>query len=354
MSKNKSFLIINPFGIGDVLFSTPLIRNIKEKLPGSKVFYLCNQRSYPVLKDNPLIEKCFIYERDEFEAIRKQSRIAWIKKFLEFVSDIRREKVDTVLDLSLNSQFGFLSFIAGIKERVGYDYKRRGRFLTKRIKFSGYKDKHVIEYYLDLLRIINIEPRHKKIELFLDSDQKEIANRDKLKIIMVPGGGASWGGQAYRKHWDKAGFAQLADRLIEELGAKVIISGSDQEKGIVDEVASLMCNRPDKAVDMELSKFLNLLNNAELLIANDGGPIHMAVGLGLKTVSIFGPVDEKVYGPYPLDDSRHIVIKKDISCRPCYINFKLPECMHDIMCLKDIDVDEVFKAAEKLLAGKDK
>ena len=156
---NKSFLIINPFGIGDVLFSTPLIRNIKKTLPHSRIFYLCNRRSYPVLKDNPLIDKCFIYERDEFKALQKKSAVAWLKKFYSFISQIRREKIEIALDLSLNSQFSFLSWAAGIKQRIGYDYKKRGWLLTKKIVFSGYQDKHVIEYYLELLRFIGIPRR---------------------------------------------------------------------------------------------------------------------------------------------------------------------------------------------------
>ena len=92
----KSFLIINPFGIGDVLFSTPLIRNINESLPESKIFYLCNRRALPVLANHPLISKCFVYERDEFEAIRRQSKIARLKKSLDFISSNKKENNDTV------------------------------------------------------------------------------------------------------------------------------------------------------------------------------------------------------------------------------------------------------------------
>ena len=67
----KSFLLINPFGIGDVVFSTPLIANLKEKFPRARIFYLCNKKVYPILKNHPSIEKVFIYERDEFVRNRK-------------------------------------------------------------------------------------------------------------------------------------------------------------------------------------------------------------------------------------------------------------------------------------------
>ena len=60
----KSFLIINPYGIGDVLFSTPLIRNVHHYYPHAKIYYLCNIRTQKIFENHPLIHKVFVYERD--------------------------------------------------------------------------------------------------------------------------------------------------------------------------------------------------------------------------------------------------------------------------------------------------
>jgi len=92
-----------------------------------------------------------------------------------------------------------------------------------------------------------------------------------------------------------------------------------------------------------------LIKNCNLLITNDGGPMHMAVALGVKTVSIFGPVSEVVYGPFPLTRN-HVVLKWDMACRPCYKNFRLPVCDKDRECLKSVSSDEVFAAANALLS----
>jgi len=356
---DRSFLIINPFGIGDVLFSTPLIRNIRESFPESKVFYLCNRRTQPILESNPLIAKVFVYERDEFEEVKRKSKFLWLKKINSFISGIKREAIGTVLDLSLNSQFGFFAWAAGIKQRIGYNYKKRGFFLTRKIKLAGYKNKHVTEYYLDLLKLIAVTPAHNKLELFLPSPNKEGAvnflkdrgvGADDLVVVITPCGGASWARQSFYKHWPQEKFAQLADRLIEDFKAKVILAGDSSEERAINNIANRMSFKPVKALGLPLLDFLALLERAAVLIANDGGPIHMGVALGLKTVSIFGPVDEKVYGPYPSDAKRHIVIKKDLACRPCYRNFRLSECRHDRRCLAEIGVEEVREAVEKLIS----
>lgn len=74
----------------------------------------------------------------------------------------------------------------------------------------------------------------------------------------------------------------------------------------------------------------------------------MAVALGVSTVSIFGPVDERVYGPYPPSE-KHLVVKKDLPCRPCYENFRFKGCFNNKRCLEDIDVDEVYGKVRSLL-----
>ena len=82
--KIKKILIINPFGIGDVLFSTPLIRNFHTWNPEARIFYLCNKRVAPLLANHPLITKIIVYERDEFDAVRRRSYRAWVRKILVF------------------------------------------------------------------------------------------------------------------------------------------------------------------------------------------------------------------------------------------------------------------------------
>ena len=61
----RKILIINIFGIGDVLFTTPIISNIKENLPDCFIGYVCNKRTAPVLTSNPKVDKVFIFEKDE-------------------------------------------------------------------------------------------------------------------------------------------------------------------------------------------------------------------------------------------------------------------------------------------------
>jgi len=76
----------------------------------------------------------------------------------------------------------------------------------------------------------------------------------------------------------------------------------------------------------------------------------MAVGMGVSTVSIFGPVDEKVYGPYPLNSNHIVISKKDVPCRPCYKKFKYNMCK-ERLCLESIKCEDVLAAVDRLLSN---
>ena len=235
----KSFLVINTFGIGDVLFSTPLLRNLRDNFPHAKIYYLCNKRVAPLLKSHPLIEKVFIYERDEFVAEQKKSFFALILKYWRFISGIRKERIDCAIDLSLNAQFGFFAFLAGIKNRYGLDYKNRSWFLKHKIKIKGFVDKHVADYYLDTLKLMGISVERKNFEVYPAPEDREWARvflkehsitDEQLVIGIAPCGGEAFGKDNYLRRWPAENFSSLIDRLIETYRAKIFIFAGPKER----------------------------------------------------------------------------------------------------------------------------
>lgn len=352
-------LIINPFGIGDVLFTTPLIRAIKENYPRSFLGYWCNERVEPILKNNPFVDKTFALSRGDLKRIFQKSKIEGIKKALGMFFGIKNYNFDMTIDFSLDHRYGLVSKLAGIKKRVGFNYKNRGRFLTDKINLDGYRDKHVVEYYLDILGYLEIpKPKAVRLELFLDKGSLDWAenffeeyNLKKIKplIGIAPCGGASWGRQAHFKYWPLENYIELIKRLITQCNTEIILFADREEKENINSMEEILEGRViNLAGKLSTLQYLSLLSKLDILITNDSGNIHMAVASGIKTVSIFGPVDERVYGPYPIDN--HTVIKKDLPCRPCYRDFKFFGCRYDLKCLKDISVDEVYSAVKSLLS----
>ena len=351
-------LIVNPFGIGDVLFSTPLISNLKAALPESYIGYICNIRAKDALLGNPQIDDIFIFEKDGYRKLWKQSKFRCVKKFVLFFRQIKRRRFTLAIDLSLGHQYTLFLWLIGVKKRIGYNYRNRGRFLTHKIDIDGYNYKPIPDYYLDLLKFLNIKPLRFNLTMNVPEADREWTEQffknnglkeEDFIIGLIPAGGASWGKDFSYRHWPWESYAELADRLIGELNAKIIIFGDSLEEDICQQVQNAMKGSSINACGKtSLKQFAACLAKCNLVVCNDGGPLHVAVSQDVKTVSIFGPVDEKVYGPYP-PSSKHTVVTKDIDCRPCYKRFKLPLCTHNRQCIRDISTEEVFEIVRRNL-----
>lgn len=353
-----NILFINPFGIGDVIWTTPLISNIKEQIPDSSISFWCNQRVKGLFKSDPRIDKVFALNRGDLKKIYSESKFEGMHKFFSLLCQLKKERFDLTFDFSLDHRYGLISKLLGIKKRIGYNYKNRGRFLTDKIDIDGYDDKPIAGYYLGLLQFISVQSKIKKPEIFIPNQDLikcrnlflQLGIRETDSVIgIAASGGLSWGRNASLKQWPAVKYGRLADKLIDERGVKILLLGDSSDKPVSDIIAAAMKN---KVIDITgkttLTELAAIIKNLKLLITNDGGPLHIAAALNTKTVSIFGPVDERVYGPYP-PSNLHIVIKKDINCRPCYKKFKVDICNRDKECLNSITVEEVYEAVRRQL-----
>ena len=355
----KKILFINPFGVGDVIFTTPLIESIKIKYPQSYIGYLCNIRTAPLLFSDPRIDKVFIFERDEYRQLSQVSKAKGIRMIWNLLSDIRKERFDVVLDFSMARDYGFFSILAGIKKRIGYNYRKRGLFLTDKISLdNGYCNKHVIGHHKEFLPLIDkdlsldtitkvhvTEEDDKKAQKILRDNGIALTGR---YICIMPGAGASWGGNAFRRRWPVERFAEVSLKLTSENNIKIVLLGSADEKELCDYISRTVPGAVNLCGNLSLMASIAVIKHADFLFTNDGGPLHMAVAVGVKTISIHGPVDSRVYGPYPASKNHLVIEDASLPCRPCYKSFKLPDCEH-MQCIQDIDFDRVFESIKTFI-----
>ena len=352
-------LIANPFGIGDVLFSLPMVRSLRQALPDAHLGYLCNRRTTDLVSSWPELNWSVVFEKDEFRKNWKRSRMEGIRWLRDLIGQVRQQRFDLLLDLSLGWHLSFAALLAGIPKRIGFDFRRRGRFLTHRLPISGFHTQPVSGYYLELLRPLGIAPQKPQIYLMdLPKGARERAETylrergidpNKPLVGMVPGGGASWGPNASYKHWPAERFAQVADSIADKHQAEILLIGDSSETTLCQEVAKAMRRQPKTALQApSLILLAPLLERCRLVVGNDGGTLHLASVVGTPTVSIFGPVDGSVYGPYPIGKNNRVV-SKGLACRPCYQEFRFPPCPWNNACLKQLEVAPVLEAVHELL-----
>ncbi|MFH1189435.1 MAG: lipopolysaccharide heptosyltransferase II [Candidatus Omnitrophota bacterium] len=337
----ERILIINVNWVGDVLFSTPFIRAVRADNPDAHIACLLHPRCKEMLEANPRLNEVIVYDE---EGAHKSLIGKW-----KLIRELRKRKFDTVYMLHRSFTKALIAYLAGIKERVGYPTKKRARVLT-RVVDEPAEELHKVEYFLNIARACGMDVRDASYEFFVRDEDRRfvkellaksgIGDKD-FVIVLCPAG--NWP----PKRWPAENFARLADELAEKFGAKIVLAAAERDSKIVDEIRSVMAAGAVSASGKTGLKQLGaLLERAGLVVANDTGPMHMAVAVGTKTIALFGPTSARLTGPY--GKGRYHVISGNGSCEvPCY---DITCARND--CMSAIKVEDVLREAEAMLRKK--
>ena len=128
VSKIKKILVVNPFGIGDVVFSFALVEALKELPSSPRVDFLCNERTEELVGLNPAIQERFVFNRDHLKHLFSTDKRLFFKELKSLLTRLRQERYDVLFDLSMGKEYAFFLMCLGIRKRIGFDYKGRGLF----------------------------------------------------------------------------------------------------------------------------------------------------------------------------------------------------------------------------------
>ncbi|MCM8795941.1 MAG: glycosyltransferase family 9 protein [Candidatus Omnitrophica bacterium] len=336
----KRILIFNVNWMGDVLFSTATIRNIRRNFPEGFIACIIPPRCYPILKGNPHLDEIIIFdEKDRHRGLREK---------LNFVRFLKEKNFDTVFLLHRSFTRTLICRLAGIKERIGYYTRKRGFLLTKAIIPPGRDELHRIDYYLNIIKNAGLKVEDSYLEFFIsDEDKKAIDEFLKINAItkadflvaINPGG--NW----LPKRWPLEYWARTCDYLIGDFNCKVIITGSVSDVSLAQKIKKLMLEKPIIAAGkLNISQLGALCQRLNLFISADTGPLHIANAVGTKKIiALFGPTSPLITGPRPV--SNVIILFKDIGCKtPCYVR----RCK-DNRCMKVITPDELREEIKQVL-----
>jgi len=329
----KRILIFNVNWLGDVLFSSATIRNIRRNYPDSYIACVIPSRCYPILKGNPHLDEVIVFdEKDRHKGMLEK---------LNFVSLLKKKDFDTVFLLHRSFSRALICRLAGIKQRIGHYTKKRAFLLTTKIIPPARDSLHRIDYYLDVIEKAGLRVEDRYLDFFFTpEDEEQVDNfleKNSIKtgeVIVAINPGGNW----MPKRWPLDYWARLADKLISDIGAKVIITGSISDLLLAGQIKDAMKEPPLIACGVfNLKQLGALARKVEFFITADTGPLHIANAVGAKKIiAIFGPTAQSITGPYPSTNT--FVLQKDIGCRiPCY-KVKCP----DNRCMQVITPDDVL------------
>ena len=325
--------------------SLPALQALRQRYPAAQILVLAP----------PWVPG--LYARESFcdEVIPYDAPNGW-RGFGEkrlLAADLRRHNFDCALLLQNAFEAAALVRLARIPIRIGYDRDARGWLLTHPIPVPGPGEikPHQRFYYLELLKRANLIEAYSPTAPIRLSGAPEAAElgREWLKnasmgaIVIGVSPGAAYGGA---KRWFPERFATAAVQIARERDASVAVFGSKTERDIAEAVRTLVRVQGVRCENFAgvttLEQLIEMTAACTLFLTNDSGSMHIASALGVPTVAVFGPTDEKATGPTG-DLSR--VVREHVDCSPCMLR----ECPIDHRCMSRVNATDVARAGSELI-----
>jgi ADP-heptose:LPS heptosyltransferase len=319
--------------IGDVILTTPVVHALRKHFPDAKISYLAEKPYHSLLFHHPDVDQVFGFDS---RSLRNQACT---------IRDLLRIPFDVAIDLFGNPRSAWLAFMSGARYRIGGDFRGRKAFYTHKIRDDG-KPKSAIDFHLEYLRPLGIEIERSEPHIEVTEEETALAwnylekegfSRNETIIGVHPG--ATWPA----KKWPGEKFAGLANRLVTELGVKVLFTTGVGEEDLVGAVIK-ECSFPTASpIVLTLRQLVALIKVIHLFISNDTGPMHIAPAVGTPCIGIFGPGEPEIWFPYK-SSLRHRFIHAELECSRCHLDY-----CDRMDCMKAITEDDVFDVVVQLL-----
>ena len=318
---------------GDAVLLTPALRALREKFPEAELHLLVPEETAPLFQPLPWLDQVWPMPR------RRGS--ASIDETWPIIYALRRERFDRSVDFASNDRGAILSFLIGAKKRLGW--AERGGFLGRKFLYT---DRVVPEK----------NPPHESIRLaqllsawqipLLGSLESEICADVQLAEAarkILPDASAiicHVASSQPKKEWPLAHWARL-HRLTAAAGRRLVFTTArgEREAALMTELKNLAAGAVILPLIAELPLFLAVLARAQVFISGDTGPLHFAAGLGVPTISLFGPTPPARWAPL---GEKHLALAGG-SCR-CDGNLSV--CAGPRHCLAQISPESVFNALQ--------
>ncbi len=327
--KINKVLCIKPRGIGDVVLSTVVLENLKAANPDIKIDYLTEAFAKPALENIPLINKIISYKKSDslFSIVRK----------------VRKEKYNMVLDLWSNPRTAQITVLSGAKYKVGYAYRGR-KYAYNILSVSDRGDYHAAEHNLVMLKSIGVEIISSTTHYHVSDDEKSIAgkffnehiNPGSSVVGIIPAG--AWAS----KRCDKDKWVEICNAVLQYYDVKFLILWGPGDKEDADYIQARIPDHSLLAPETTIREMSALINECDLVISNDSGPMHISAAIGIPTIGLFGPTNPKAHKPYSQNSG--YVIKDDLFCIVCN---KLI-CPYNHECMKELPVHKIISLIQDL------
>lgn len=364
LSQVKRVLVVRLDEIGDLVLTSPFLRELRRNLPNAWITLVVNPNVYNLVEFCPYVDEVLIYDWDtvipfdwdakrcfwQLEQHRRSLRLAW--------HHLWRRRFDLTILPRWDADYynaTFLAYFSGAHWRVGY---REDVSCDKSRLNNGYDRlfthvldnktlKHEVQRNLDVIRFLGGTIQEEGLELWVSPEDETFAKRmlsrhgvrhGELLVAFSPGA------REAKRMWPLTNFIDLGTWLKREYDAHIIIIGGKEEKSLAQELKRQIGDSVINIVGQAtLRQIFALLKRCQLCVSNDAGPMHLAASAGVTIIEIScHPLDGSMlhpnsplrFGPWSVP---HVVLQPKTglaTCSECCSWFRAH-------CILGVDVEQV-------------
>jgi heptosyltransferase-2 len=329
-----------PNWIGDVVMATPTLRAIRQNFPDALVVGIMRPYVRQVLEGTAWLDRSLYYDR----RTPSQGLTWW-----QLVDQLRTLRLDTFILTTHSLRAGWLAWLSGATNRVGFVRNGRALFLNRRLyqrKVAGsYPVRSAIDHYLELAQAVGCPGNDSRMELATTSRDELVADRvwnnlglgEVAEVIAFNTGSAC----SPARIWPVEYFVDLAQQLVTTRNAAVLIMcgpGEVATAAAIERAANHYRVTSMVEQDLSLGVAKACIRRANVLVTTDSGPRHFGPAFDVPVVALFGPIDPR------WTDSHHAkssYLQHPCACAPCGRDH-CPYTHH--ACMREISPQRVYEA----------
>jgi len=326
--------------VGDAIMTTPVVRAVRKNFPRSRITVLAKPWVVPVYEHNPYIDSVMVYENTG----RHEKGFGTLR----LARDLRRQSFDLAVLMQNAFEAALISFLGGIKERLGYNTDARGLLLNRGIKLDpALKKGHLIDYYIGILKKAGLDDDGRSLDLFISRADRDYADefleQEKMDSPVIGINPGATGGTA--KQWFPERYARLAAGLCAKYRTRVLIFGGPNDRGLGNKIAEEAGNGSciNIAGATTLVQAFALIERCSLFVTNDSGLMHAAAALDIPQAAVIGSTDHVATSPA---GTNSVMVREPVPCSPCLKDV----CPFDHECMDRVSVDMVMETCDRLLS----
>jgi len=317
-------LVIRFSSMGDIIYTTPVVRCLKKQLSGAEVHFLTKAAFKYIYDNNPYVDKLLLLKGT----------------LAETIAEIKAERYDYIIDLHNNLRTSLIKLRVGVKSST-YKKQRLRKWLSLKFKLKLIPPVHLVDRYLKTVAFLGVKNDNLPIDYYIKSDHD-------LAKLLPPSHQTNYVAFVIgATHFTKRMPNEKIARICREIKHPVVLLGGNDVKGNGEFIAAQTPNAYNACGTTSLDESVFLVSKANVVLGFDTGLTHIAEAFDTPIASIWGGTVPELLGVQPYKVKDVLVAGIELSCRPCS-KFGLEKCpLGHFKCMNEMPEEPIIDFANK-------